>query len=208
MVLSIGERLKGFLFSPSETFDNSKDDTIGDAFKYFVVILMIYALIISVLVAVAFSLFASMLGMLRIPMMALGAAVGPLFAVGFFILMLVSGIISVFIGGLWLHIWVCLFGGREGVEETLKAVMYGATPGCLFGWIPLVGILALIWSVIVEIIGVRQLHGLSTEKAVLAVIIAIAIPLIIYAVIIAAFMATMPGPGLGPGLGPGHMIRP
>jgi len=72
MVLSIGERLKGFLFSPSETFDNSKDDTIGDAFKYFVVILMIYALIISVLVAVAFSWFASMLGMLGIPMMALG----------------------------------------------------------------------------------------------------------------------------------------
>jgi len=201
MVLSIGERLKGFLFSPSETFDNSKDDTIGDAFKYFVVILMIYALIISVLVAVAFSRFASMLGMLGIPMMALGAAVGPLFAVGFFILMLMIGIISVFIDGFWLHIWVYLFGGREGVEETLKAVMYGATPGCLFGWIPLVG---LIWSVIVEIIGVRQLHGLSTEKAVLAVIIAIAIPLIIYAVIIAAFMVTMPGPGLGPG----HMIRP
>ena len=204
VVLSIGERLKGFLFSPSETFDNSKDDTIGDAFKYFVVILMIYALIISVLVAVAFSLFASMLGMLRIPMMALGAAVGPLFAVGFFILMLVSGIISVFIGGLWLHIWVYLLGGREGVEQTIKALMYGVTPGYLLGWIPIVGIIGGIWSLIVEIIGIRQLHELSTGKAVLAVIIAIAIPLIIYTVIIAAFIATMPGPGLGPE----HMIRP
>jgi hypothetical protein len=36
MVLSIGERIKGFLFSPSETFDASKEDSLGDAFKYFV----------------------------------------------------------------------------------------------------------------------------------------------------------------------------
>ena len=206
MALSIGERIKGFLFSPSETFDNSKDDTIGDAFKYFVVILTIFAVIISILLGVAFSLFAAMLGMLGVPMMTLGAAMGPLFAVVFFILTLVSGIIGVFIGGLWLHIWVYLLGGREGVEQTIKALMYGVTPGYLLGWIPIVGIIGGIWSLIVEIIGIRQLHELSTGKAVLAVIIAIAIPLIIYAVIIAAFIATMPGPGLGPG--PGHMIRP
>jgi len=204
MVLSIGERIKGFLFNPSETFNASKDDTIGDAFKYFVVILMIYALIISVLFAVAFSMFASMLGMPGVPMMALGAAMGPLFAVVFFILMLVIGIIGVFIGGLWLHIWVYLLGGREGVEQTIKALMYGVTPGYLLGWIPIVGIIGVIWSLIVEIIGIRQLHELSTGKAVLAVIIAIAIPLIIYAVIIAAYIPTMPGPGLGPE----HMIRP
>jgi len=204
MALSIGERIKGFLFSPSETFDNSKDDTIGDAFKYFVVILTIFAVIISILLGVAFSLFAAMLGMLGVPMMTLGAAMGPLFAVVFFILTLVSGIIGVFIGGLWLHIWVYLLGGREGVEQTIKALMYGVTPGYLLGWIPIVGIIGGIWSLIVEIIGIRQLHELSTGKAVLAVIIAIAIPLIIYTVIIAAFIATMPGPGLGPE----HMIRP
>ena len=206
MVLSIGERIKGFLFNPSETFNASKDDTIGDAFKYFVVILMIYALIISVLFAVTFSMFAQMLGMPGVPMMALGAAMGPLFAVVFFILMLVIGIIGVFIGGLWLHIWVYLLGGREGVEQTIKALMYGVTPGYLLGWIPIVGIIGVIWSLIVEIIGIRQLHELPTGKAVLAVIIAIAIPLIIYAVIIAVYIPTMPM--LRPGLGPEHMIRP
>jgi len=40
MVLSIGGRIKGFLFRPSRTFDASKEDMIGDAFKYFVVILL------------------------------------------------------------------------------------------------------------------------------------------------------------------------
>jgi hypothetical protein len=205
MVLSIGERIKGFLFSPSNTFDASKEDTIGDAFKYFVVILAIFAVILAVLIAVAFSLFAGMFGMLGVPMMPLGATMGPLLAVGFFIVILVGGIIGVFIDGLWLHLWVYLVGGRNGVGQTIKAVMYGATPSYLLGWIPLVNIIALIWALIVGIIGVRQLHGLSTGKAVLAVIIAIAIPLIVYVAILSAFIATMPGsvfPGpTGPGFG-------
>ncbi len=192
MVLSIGERIKGFLFSPSDTFDNSKGDTIGDAFKYFVVILMIPAVLLAIIAAVAFSLIAGMLGMFGVPMMPLGAATGPLLAVGAFILILVGGIIGVFIDGLWLHIWVYLVGGKEGIEQTIKAVMYGATPSLLLGWIPIVNFIALIWALIVGIIGVRQLHGLSTGKAVLAVIIAIAIPLIIYVAILSAFMATVP----------------
>ena len=203
MVLSIGERIKGFLFSPSKTFDNSKEDTLGDAFKYFVVILAIFAVIVAVLIAVLFSLFAGMLGMLGVPMMPLGAAMGPLLAVGFFIFALVGGIIGVFIDGLWLHLWVYLVGGRNGVGETIKAVMYGATPSYLLGWIPIVGSVAGIWALIVGIIGVRQLHELSTGKAVLAVIIAIAIPLIVYIAIFVAFMPPLPGPGFPGPTGPG-----
>lgn len=203
MVLSIGERIKGFLFSPSATFDASKEDTLGDAFKYYVVILAIFAVIVAVLIAVAFSLFARMLGMPGVPMMLLGAGMGPLLAVGSFIVILVGGIIGVFIGGLWLHLWVYLVGGRNGVGQTIKAVMYGATPSSLLGWIPIVNFIAGIWALIVEIIGVRQLHGLSTGKAVLAVIIAIAIPLIIYVAIIAAFMPLIPGPAFPGPTGPG-----
>jgi len=45
MVLSIEERIKGFLFSPSETFDASKEDTLGDSLTYFVVVLAIFAAI-------------------------------------------------------------------------------------------------------------------------------------------------------------------
>ena len=48
--------------------------------------------------------------------------------------------------GLWLHLWVFLVGGRNGVGQTIKAVMYGATPSCLLCWIPIVGIIAGIWA--------------------------------------------------------------
>ena len=196
MVLSIVERIKGFLVSPSKTFDASKEDTVGDAFKYFAAILVIYAVIIAVIAAdfLRFTIFVTF----QIPSPKMGTLT--VVAVSF-ILVLVSGIIGVFIGGLWLHIWVYLVGGRKGVGQTIKALMYGATPNYLLGWIPFVILLSgwrpiailgglgwfifAIWTLIVGIVGIRQLHELSTGKAVLAVILTIVIPLIIYIAIIA-----------------------
>jgi hypothetical protein len=186
MALSIVERIKGFLLSPSGTFDTSKEDTLGDAFKYFVIILAIYAVLVAIIAAVAFALIGGMFGMFGVPRM-------PFRAVAVLIGALVGGIIGVFIFGLWLHLWVYLVGGRNGLEQTIKAVMYGATPGLLLGWIPIFNVIAWIWALIVSIIGVRQLHGLSTGKAVLAVIIALIIP----AIIIGA-MLVFGGPMYGP----------
>ena len=200
MVLSIGERIKGFLFRPSETFDASKEDTIGDAFKYFVVLLVIYAVLFSIMVLVAFSAMSWIVGPWAAMM---GLAAGPILAVAMLVLTFISGIIAVFIMGLWMHIWVYIVGGRKGVKQTIKALMYGATPSYLLGWIPFIGIIAGIWALIVEIIGIRQLHELSTGKAVLAFILAIIIPGIVAAIVIFAALITMPElrPELGPGFG-------
>ena len=200
MVLSIGERIKGFLFSPSDTFDASKEDTIGDAFKYFAVLLAIYAVLFSIMVLAAFPAMSWMVG----PWAAmLGLTAGPLLAVAMLVLSLISGIIAVFIMGLWMHIWVYVVGGRKGVTQTIKALMYGATPSYLLGWIPFIGIIAGIWALIVEIIGIRQLHELSTGKAVLAFILAIIIPGIVAAIVVFAALITMPElrPELGPRFG-------
>ncbi len=206
MVLSIGERIRGFLFSPSETFDTSKEDTIGDAFKYYVVILLILAVIVAIIGAVGFSLILGMFSQYLPPETLSLAAMGPLLAVVLFIVVLVGGIIGVFIDGLWIHLWVYIVGGRKGVGQTIKAVMYGATPYCLLGWIPIVNFIAEIWMIVVAILGVRQLHEISTGKAVLAVILAIIIPAIIIVAIVASVMSALPqgpmctwpgGPGLG-----------
>lgn len=203
MVLSIVERVKGFLVSPSKTFDASKEDTVGDAFKYFAAILVIYAVIIAVISIVGLSAFAAIEGIFGAPFKdvlapLLGAAVAPLFAIGFFIVAFVAGVIGVFIGGLWFHIWVYLVGGRKGVGQTIEAVMYGMTPNLILGWIPFVNIIAAIWAIIVVIIGVRQLHELSTGKAVLAWILAVIIPAIITGLIVVAFIAMMPPTGRHP----------
>ena len=85
------------------------------------------------------------------------------------------------------------------MTQTFKALMYGATPSLLLGWIPVIGFLAAIWALIVEIIGIRQLHEISTGRAVAAVILAIIIPLVVWFVILLpAMMPTMPyGHGIG-----------
>lgn len=195
------ERIKGFLFSPSATFDASKGDTLGDAFKYFVVILVIYAILIAIIASAAMSLFAGMFG--GFGLMPFGATMGLAAGVFFFIAALIVGIIAIFISGLWLHIWVYLMGGRNGVEKTIIAVLYGETPHLLLGWIPILNFIALIWTLIVNIIGVRQLHGLTTGKAVLAVILALIIPLIVFGVLFVSFMPMMQGPmGYGPSIVP------
>jgi hypothetical protein len=95
-------------------------------------------------------------------------------------------------------------GGRQGVGKTIIAIAYGRTPYLLLGWIPIINFIAMIWTLVVEIIGVRQLHGLTTGKAVIAVILAIVIPLIVFGVLFAVFvMPMMQGlMGYGPSIGP------
>jgi hypothetical protein len=189
MVLSIGERTKGLFVSPSKTFDDSKEDSLGSAFRYFIVVLAIFAVLIAIVAAVAFSMLMGNLKALDVPTRPLEAFTGPSLAALVFAFVLVGGAIGVFIAGLWTHIWVYLVGGRKGVGQTIKGLMYGLTPGCLLGWIPIVDIGGAIWALIDWIIGVRQLHELSTGKAVLSVIIAIAIPAVIIGVVFVACMS-------------------
>ena len=115
MVLSIGEKIKGFLFMPSETFDASKEDTLGDAFKYFIVILVIYTVLISIMFILSMSsVMPQVLAMIG------GTYLGTIIT---FIFKLVLGIIGIFITGLWTHMGVYLVGGGKGVTQTIKAVL-------------------------------------------------------------------------------------
>jgi hypothetical protein len=156
---------------------------------------MTLAVLSAIIGAVAFPLIWEMFSAFLPPDAPSLAEIGPLLAVipvVLFVLVLVGGIIDAFIAGLWIHLWVYIVGGRKGVGQTIKAVLYGATPYCLLGWIPIVNFIAEIWMIIVSILGVRQLHEISTGKAVIAVILAIIIPAIIIGATIASIMATMP----------------
>jgi hypothetical protein len=64
-------------------------------------------------------------------------------------------------------------------------------------WIPIIGFIAGIWPLVVEIIGIRQLHELTTGKAVLAVLIPIIIAVVI-AIVLAAILVSLMFGGMGP----------
>ncbi|MDD1718322.1 MAG: YIP1 family protein [Methanoregulaceae archaeon] len=167
MPLDMVEKVKGFLLNPVESFQKARGDSLGETFLYFVILLVIYAIlaaIVSLAVGQAVrSLIPGFPGMSSIAL--------PFLFVG----TLIGGIIGVFIGGAWLHLWVYIFGGRKGIMQTIKTVMYGSTPTFVIGWIPIISIIGAIWSFILVILGIRELHEISTGAAVLAVAVAIII---------------------------------
>jgi pilus assembly protein TadC len=80
-----------------------------------------------------------------------------------------------------------VFGAKKGLNQTLKSVFYGGSPNYLLGWIPLINIIAGLWSLVLAGIGLTRLQGIKGGKAAGAIIIAILIPLIITMVLLFAF---------------------
>jgi len=167
--IGFGERVKGFLLSPVETFQKVKDEDLGPLMKYFVILTLIFSILMAVIMIGLSSAMLSILPV-KLPFMA-GTAAGGLAAVVTFITLLISLLIGLFIVAAIVHIFVYLLGGRKGYTQTVKAMGYGMTPSLLLGWIPFLNIIVGIWALIVEIIGIRELQEMSTGKAVLAVIL-------------------------------------
>ncbi|MDX8550067.1 YIP1 family protein [Methanospirillum sp. J.3.6.1-F.2.7.3] len=104
-----------------------------------------------------------------------------------------GGIIGVFLDTIFLHIGIKIFGGgnNNGWIKTYYIVIYGFIPYLLVGWIPIVGqILGGILSFYLLVVGLKQLHNLSTKQAILS-IIGTAIILVIFFVIIATLFFNM-----------------
>ncbi len=173
------EKVRGFVFNPAETYRKSKEDPIGNALIYFILLVVINA-ILSTLVLLAG------INAMNLPDTIPGLKA--IFPEILFVGLIVGGIIGVFIGGAWLHIFVWLLGGRKGYFQTVKTLTYGTTPGLLIGWIPLIGIIGLIWDLILVVIGIRELQEMSTERSVAAVLLAVGVVLAIIIVSAALFL--------------------
>lgn len=197
-------KIKGFMFSPTETFNNVKEEGWGGSIGYFLKLLPILAILTTVtLLAIFFMILGIITSLIEALIPAemmpidiagligtLGGYMAGLMAVALLISIFIGGLIGIFVGSLWMHIWVYAVGGRKGVGQTIKSMAYGSTPSLVLGWIPLAGIIFSIWSLVVSIIGIRQLHEISTGKAVLGCILgAIIIPLIIFLIIFFALPA-------------------
>ena len=178
------EKVKGFIINPIETFQQVKEEPLGDGLRYYVPLLILQSLLNVLIITVLagtlggniFSVYESL------PGFAMG---GSVFMVLLFTLFVVGGLIGVFIGGGIIHLGVLMFGGKRGYIETVKAVIYGGTPSLLFGWLPFIGIVFGLWAFVLEIFGIRELQEMSTGRAVAAVLV----PIIIIGVIVTIIVA-------------------
>jgi hypothetical protein len=170
--------VKGFLINPVDAFRQSKNDEPGVVLPYFALLLLLHAIISASLAAV-------MVQTSPLPGLMTGGMSG---AAVVFLGILIGGFVGALVFGAWLHLWVYIFGGRQGLWKTLKAVMYGHTPYLLFGWIPFIGFVFALWSLVLGIFGIQELQELSSLKATLAVALAVMIPLVILLILAAYFM--------------------
>ena len=180
MISTLVDRVKGFFINPVETFQQSKNDEPVTVFSFFGILLLIHAVLSAIIAGIWIQ---------RTPMFSGMPWVSDAPLIVFFFV-LVGGFICTLIFAAWLHLWVYLFGGRKGIMQTVKAIIYGHTPRLLLGWIPFIGFIFMLWSLVLSILGIRELHEMSTLKAILAVAIAVMIPVILLILAAAYFIIT------------------
>jgi len=194
--------VKGFLTNPVETLKKSRDEPVEFTLKYYTLIVLFNA-VLTALIALILGGHGTLNAMHQL-MAQFGWALPLIGAIGAVLTVIVITILAMvflFIFGGWLHIWVYLAGGRKSYMQTVKALAYGSTPAMVIGWIPFVGpFIGGIWTLVLDVLSVREMHQISTEKAVGAVALAVLIPIIILMLMAAALLpammssiATMPG---------------
>lgn len=201
--------VKGFIMSPSATFVKTRDTSLGAAYQYYVALLVIFTVLFGIVtVTMGLVSFNTMIGSLAVipvvgGLIAGGASKFMWFVVAldvlFVYLVFLFLLVWIFIGGVLNHVFVLLMDGKKGVGQTIKTMMYAATPALLLGWIPFVAVLGYIWALVLFVLGIKENQDMKIEHAALVVLVPIVLLLILVglgsAVILAfmdAFAALLP----------------
>jgi hypothetical protein len=106
---------------------------------------------------------------------AMVAAVGGMavFSVVAAIFIPIMVLVGSFVGAAVLHVFLWIVGGaRRSFEATYAVAAYCGGSTGLLGLIPMCGgLIGAVWNIVVEVIGLREVHGTTTGKAVLAVLL-------------------------------------
>ena len=204
MLDALVKTVMGFLMSPVEAFKQVGGKTLGAAYQYYAMLVLIFSILFGFVTLIMGAVMLNTLvqevsmipligRLLSVELAKFGTfiATSQLFVVYLVFLALLFG---VFFVGLFLHVFVVLMDGKKSVKETLKTTMFAATPVLLLGWIPFIGILGGIWSFVLLILGFRDNNGLSLEKSVIAAILPVVlwwILLILGATMISSFFGAL-----------------
>ena len=199
-------KVKGFLMAPTETFRASKGDSLGAAFRFYTVLLIIWAILAGI-VWVTMSVWAFQDALARIANMgffgdmlakALADSLGFVVALNIFALyaFFLLSLVGVFFVGFFWHVFALLFGAKRELRQTIKTTMYASTPFFLLGWIPYIAVIGWLWYLVLLVLGLSEMQEMSTGEAALAVVVPIILVLIgalLWGAVIAMLMAGIVG---------------
>lgn len=140
---------------------------------------LIFALICTVISAAIGGFLGTLYATLSIGDTGVGEAVGTFVASMFFMPIIFT--VALFVGAGILHLLVALIvkPANTGFEATFRVVSY-ANVTELVSWVPVLGpLVATVASVVLAIIGVREIHETTTGKAALVVLIPAAVALLV-----------------------------
>lgn len=153
------DKIKRILIKPIDFFggDLKREKGVGKALKFYA-IFMFFNLTLALLIALLFKFVTDAFGLTIYEESTL------------FYVLIMPAIYFVLIGFVFIwtgiiHLWVKLFGGREDYTKTFQTLIYSSTPSVLFGWIPLIGDLTGIYSFVLLVIGVSEVHKMSKLKS-------------------------------------------
>lgn len=191
---------------PVEAFKQTNGKTLGCAYQYYVVLLIIFSILFTIVaVSLGVAQFSSMVNMVAtIPWIGGVLSNGLAQFTGFVATWLVFAsfaiflmlLFGIFLIGFFYHAFVLLFGGEQGVTQTLKTTMYAATPALLLGWIPYIWIIGVIWAVVLFIIGISMNQKISIGKGIAVFIVPLILKLILIglgAAVISSFIGAIAG---------------
>lgn len=93
-----------------------------------------------------------------------------------------------------------LVEGRRGMRETARVLCYAWSGPQVFQAVPLVGgLIASVWSVVLLVVGIREMHGTSTGRAAAVALIPVFLFVVLPVLFVFALMLSTVGSGL-PGI--------
>jgi hypothetical protein len=107
--------------------------------------------------------------------------------VGGLVLAPIAGIVGVFLTALVTHLLVMVVVGSEhsGFGATFRIIAYSSVTS-LVGWIPFIGWLASLYRLYLATVGIREMHGTTTGKALLVVLLPAILILVLVVVLAGA----------------------
>src|SRR3989338_3091577 len=187
MTLGYFEKI-GLLFSqPINFFKEVSKEGISNAFLLYLIVALITQVVSAL---ISFSILGSM------GMLGLGMGMNPFYTgvmgvmLPFMLIFgLILGVAFTFVWAGIVHLFAMIFQAKGSYTETYKATTYSAVPALIIIIIPYIFILGIIYGIILSIFGIKELHKMSTGKAVATVLIPVLILVFLFILLFITVLA-------------------
>jgi len=151
------KKIRKLLFEPTKFFGGRL--SFGESLKWYAISSLLFSLLFTI---ANYTAFVKSIG----------------FVSGVLVMYLSTWMMYIIVGGL-ITLAALSFGAKK-IKKIFAAFSYSMIPLLLFGWIPVIGLFFVIWSLSLAFIGISKIEKMEYGKASLAVSIAVFIFVLIF----------------------------